>query len=50
MQVSGGTYLRTEAPVTAGVFIGKSSSPSYGIEMAASGDTSIDFTTPGTNY
>ena len=49
MQVSGGTGLRTEAPVTAGVFIGKSSSSSYGIEMAASGDTSVDFTTPGTN-
>ena len=50
LQVSGGTYLRPTIPGVQGIYLGNSSSTSSGIEMAASGDTNIDFTSPGSDY
>ena len=50
MQVSGGTWLRTQTPLAAVVYIWQASTTSWGIEMPVSGDTTIDFTTPGINY
>ena len=43
VQVSGGTYIRPTAPNNQGVYIGQASSTSSGIEMTATGDTTIDF-------
>ena len=50
MQVSGGTWPIAQTPPAPGVYVGQASTPSWGIEMAASGDTTIDITTPGDNY
>ena len=50
VQVSGGTYIRPTAPNNQGVYIGQASSTSSGIEMTATGETTIDFSSPGTNY
>jgi len=50
LQVSGGTSLRPTIPGVQGIFIGNSSSTSSGIEIAASGDTHIDFTSPMSDY
>ncbi|MFM7986808.1 MAG: hypothetical protein ACKPKO_46590, partial [Candidatus Fonsibacter sp.] len=33
-----------------GIYLGQASTTSSGIEMTASGDTTIDFSTPGINY
>ncbi|MFM7983323.1 MAG: hypothetical protein ACKPKO_28775, partial [Candidatus Fonsibacter sp.] len=33
-----------------GIYLGQASTTSYGIEMTAPDDTTIDFSTPGTNY
>ncbi|MFM7988455.1 MAG: hypothetical protein ACKPKO_55000 [Candidatus Fonsibacter sp.] len=32
------------------IYLGQASTTSSGIEMAASGETTIDFSKPGTNY
>ena len=45
-----GTYLIPTTQYNQGVYIGQASSTSSGIEMAASSETTIDFTTLGTNY
>ena len=50
MSASGTTYLRPTAPNNQGVYIGQASSTSSGIEMTATGETTIDFSSPGTNY
>ena len=50
LQVSGGTYIRPAAPSNQGVYIGQASSTSSGTEMTATGDTTIDFSSPGTDY
>ena len=50
MQASGGTYLIPTTPSNQGVYIGQASSTSSGIEMAASGETTIDSTVLGSNY
>ena len=47
MQVLGVTWLRTQTPPAARAYIGQAGTTSWGMEMAASGDTTIDFTTPG---
>ncbi|MFM7987118.1 MAG: hypothetical protein ACKPKO_48185, partial [Candidatus Fonsibacter sp.] len=49
-QVSGGTYIRPTIPFVKGIYLGQASTTSYGIEMAAPDDTTIVFSTPGTNY
>ncbi len=50
LQVSGGTYIRPTAPSVQGIYLGQASTTSSGIEMTATGDTTIDFSTPGINY
>jgi hypothetical protein len=50
MSASGTTFLRPTAPNNQGVYIGQASSTSSGIEMTATGDTTIDFSSPGTDY
>ena len=50
LQASGGTYLRPTAPNNQGAHIGQASSTSSGIEMTATGETTIDFSSPGTDY
>ncbi|MFM7980005.1 MAG: hypothetical protein ACKPKO_11885, partial [Candidatus Fonsibacter sp.] len=47
---SGCTYIRPTAPSVKGIYLGQASTTSYGIEMTAPDDTTIDFSTPGTNY
>ncbi|MFM7982296.1 MAG: hypothetical protein ACKPKO_23550, partial [Candidatus Fonsibacter sp.] len=49
-QVSGGTYIRPTAPTTKGIYLGQTSTTSYGIEITAPDDTTIDFSTPGIHY
>ncbi|MFM7984869.1 MAG: hypothetical protein ACKPKO_36670 [Candidatus Fonsibacter sp.] len=43
LQVSGGTYIRPMAPSVKGIYSGQASTTSYGIEMTAPDDTTIDF-------
>ncbi|MFM7987754.1 MAG: hypothetical protein ACKPKO_51425, partial [Candidatus Fonsibacter sp.] len=50
LQVFGSSYLRPITPPVQGIYLGQASTTSSGIEMAASGETTIDFSTPGTNY
>ncbi|MFM7987774.1 MAG: hypothetical protein ACKPKO_51525, partial [Candidatus Fonsibacter sp.] len=50
LQVSGGTNIIPAAPSIKGIYLGQASTTSYGIEMTAPDDTTIDFSTPGTNY
>ena len=50
LQASGGTYLRPTTAGNRGIYIGQASSTSSGILMVASGDTTIDFSAPGTTY
>ena len=50
MSASGTTFLRPIAPNNQGVYIGQASSTSSGIEMTATGETTIDFSSPGTDY
>ena len=50
LQASGSSYLRPTAPTAQGIYLGQASTTSSGIEMTASGDTTIDFSTPGINY
>ena len=50
LKVSGGTYIRPTAPSVTGIYLGQASTTSYGIEMVAPDDTTIDLSTLGTNY
>ncbi|MFM7983496.1 MAG: hypothetical protein ACKPKO_29640, partial [Candidatus Fonsibacter sp.] len=50
LQASGSSYLRPTAPSVQGIYLGQASTTSSGIEMTASGDTTIDFSTLGINY
>ncbi|MFM7989098.1 MAG: hypothetical protein ACKPKO_58270, partial [Candidatus Fonsibacter sp.] len=50
LQASGSSYLRPTAPTAQGIYLGQASTTSSGIEMTASGETTIDFSTPGINY
>ena len=43
-------YLRPTAPLVQGIDLGQASTTSSRVKMAASGETTIDFTAPGTNY
>ncbi|MFM7990264.1 MAG: hypothetical protein ACKPKO_64210, partial [Candidatus Fonsibacter sp.] len=42
LQASGSSYLRPTAPTALGIYLGQASTTSSGIEMTASGDTTID--------
>ncbi|MFM7990212.1 MAG: hypothetical protein ACKPKO_63945 [Candidatus Fonsibacter sp.] len=50
LQASGSSYLRPTAPSVRCIYLGQASTTSSGIEMTATSDTTIDFSTPGTNY
>ncbi|MFM7986116.1 MAG: hypothetical protein ACKPKO_43065, partial [Candidatus Fonsibacter sp.] len=50
LQASGSSYLRPTTPTVQGIYLGQASTTSSGIEMTASGETTIDFSTPGINY
>ncbi|MFM7985070.1 MAG: hypothetical protein ACKPKO_37695, partial [Candidatus Fonsibacter sp.] len=50
LQASGSSYMRPITPLVQGLNLGQASTTSSGIEMVASGETTIDFTTIGTNY
>ncbi|MFM7980580.1 MAG: hypothetical protein ACKPKO_14805, partial [Candidatus Fonsibacter sp.] len=50
LQASGSSYLRTATPLSQGICLGQASTTSPGIEIVASGKTTIDFSTPGINY
>ncbi|MFM7985082.1 MAG: hypothetical protein ACKPKO_37770, partial [Candidatus Fonsibacter sp.] len=50
LQVSGGTYIRPTAPSVKGIYLGQASTTSYGNEITAPDDTTIDCSTPGINY
>ncbi|MFM7990452.1 MAG: hypothetical protein ACKPKO_65155, partial [Candidatus Fonsibacter sp.] len=41
---------RPTAPTAKGIYLGQASTTSYGIEITAPDDTTIDFSTPGINY
>ncbi|MFM7977735.1 MAG: hypothetical protein ACKPKO_00325, partial [Candidatus Fonsibacter sp.] len=43
LQVSSGTYIRPTTPSVKGIYLGQASTTSYGIEMVAPDDTTIDF-------
>ncbi|MFM7980573.1 MAG: hypothetical protein ACKPKO_14770 [Candidatus Fonsibacter sp.] len=49
LQASGSSYLRPATPLSQGIYLGQASTTSSGIEMIASGETTIDCSTPGTN-
>ncbi|MFM7987611.1 MAG: hypothetical protein ACKPKO_50680 [Candidatus Fonsibacter sp.] len=42
--------MRPTTPTVQGIYRGQASTTSSGIEIVASGETTIDFSTPGTNY
>ncbi|MFM7982693.1 MAG: hypothetical protein ACKPKO_25560, partial [Candidatus Fonsibacter sp.] len=44
------SYLRPTTPLSQGIYLGQASTAPSGIEMVASGETTIDFSTLGTNY
>ncbi|MFM7988445.1 MAG: hypothetical protein ACKPKO_54945, partial [Candidatus Fonsibacter sp.] len=50
LQASGSSYMRPTTPTVQGIYLGQASTTSSGIEMTASGETTIDFSTPGINY
>jgi len=50
LQVSGGTSLRPTIPIVQCIYKCNSSTTLSGIEMAASSDTNIDLTSPGSDY
>ena len=50
LQASGSSYLRPITPPVQGIYLGQASTTSSGIEMTATGDTTIDFSTPAINY
>ncbi|MFM7981082.1 MAG: hypothetical protein ACKPKO_17365, partial [Candidatus Fonsibacter sp.] len=44
------TYIRPTAPAAKGIYLGQASTTSYGIEITAPNDTTIDLSTTGINY
>ncbi|MFM7982078.1 MAG: hypothetical protein ACKPKO_22445, partial [Candidatus Fonsibacter sp.] len=50
LQASGSSYLRPATPLSQGIYLGQASTTSSGIEMVASGETTIDFSTLGIYY
>ncbi|MFM7979965.1 MAG: hypothetical protein ACKPKO_11685 [Candidatus Fonsibacter sp.] len=45
LHVSGGAYIIPTAPSIKCIYLGQASTTSYGIEMTAPDDTTIDFNT-----
>ena len=50
LQASRSSYMRPTTPLSQGIYLGQASTTLTGIEMAASGETTIDDSTLGTNY